>query len=241
VSQTVSRNDPCPCGSGLKFKRCCREALENPASVARHHNAVGSRIQAWASEHYGEQLAAAFEDVVGDHDGIVLGDGDLQMIGTWALTERELPDGGTIARRYAERAELDRDEQNVARRIADARLTLLRIDRVAPGRWIDAYDLTLGEHLAISSHDVSRSVESTCVIVGRLMAGPPAPTLWGPVAVLDRASGRRLSEILQRHVRSLELEHEPTGLVIAARSASREITALLAPALRESQPARRAA
>lgn len=26
MSETVGRNDPCPCGSGLKFKRCC--ALE---------------------------------------------------------------------------------------------------------------------------------------------------------------------------------------------------------------------
>lgn len=24
VSADVGRNDPCPCGSGVKFKRCCR-------------------------------------------------------------------------------------------------------------------------------------------------------------------------------------------------------------------------
>lgn len=23
MSQAVSRNDPCPCGSGIKYKRCC--------------------------------------------------------------------------------------------------------------------------------------------------------------------------------------------------------------------------
>jgi len=26
----VGRNDPCPCGSGRKFKRCCLVAIRNP-------------------------------------------------------------------------------------------------------------------------------------------------------------------------------------------------------------------
>ena len=145
---TVSRNERCPCGSGLKFKRCCQNALDNPGSIARQHSAVGSRIQDWASEQYGEQIAAAFEEIVDGADGIVLGDGDLQLIGTWALNER----------------------------IAASRLAPLRVDGVAPGKWIDAYDLALGEQVLISSHDASRSVKPGHMIVGRLMAGPPATT-----------------------------------------------------------------
>jgi hypothetical protein len=202
VVRAVSRNEPCPCGSGRKFKRCCQEAQDNPASIAQHHDAVGSKIQAWASEHYGEEIAAAFEDVVGGGEGIVLGDDDLHLIGTWALSERELSGGETIARRCARRADLSDRERDIARRIAGARLTLLRIDRVVPDRCIAAYDLTLGEQVIISSHDVSRSVRSADVIVGRLMAGPPAPTLWGPVAVLDHASRQQISELLQTRVRS---------------------------------------
>lgn len=237
MSRTVSRNASCPCGSGRKFKRCCQRALEHPATIARLHNAVGLRVQAWASEHYGDEVAAAFDEIVGGRDGIVLGDGDLQLIGTWALSERRLPGGGTIALRYAQRADLADDERDIAARIAAARLTLFRVDRVMPDRWIAAYDLTLGERVTISSHDVSRSVSSSSVIVGRLMAGPPAPTLWGPVAVVDRESGSRLSELLQAHVQSMDLEREPAPLAMAMRQASREITALLAPALRESQAA----
>lgn len=30
----VSRNDPCPCGSGLKFKRCCGKIEDEPIAVA---------------------------------------------------------------------------------------------------------------------------------------------------------------------------------------------------------------
>jgi hypothetical protein len=204
-------------------------------------NAVGSRIQAWAFERYGEQVAAAITAVVGDRDGVVLGDADLQLIGTWALSERDLPGGGTIAQRYASRGDISEQERDIASRIAAARLTLLRVDRVTPGRSIEVYDLTTGEQQPVSSHDVSRSVRPGYVIVGRLMAGPPSPTLWGPVAVLDRASGFALSELLHAHLRSLGMEHAPQGLEMATRAASREITALLAPALRSSQAERRAA
>jgi SWIM/SEC-C metal-binding protein len=31
VEPTAGRNDPCPCGSGAKYKKCC---LRNPAAVA---------------------------------------------------------------------------------------------------------------------------------------------------------------------------------------------------------------
>ena len=42
-SQKIGRNDPCPCGSGLKYKRCCMgkgkpEALDKATLYARKHN-----------------------------------------------------------------------------------------------------------------------------------------------------------------------------------------------------------
>ncbi len=73
------------------------------------------------------------------------------------------------------------------------------------------------------------------------MAGPPAPTLWGPVVVLDRASGPQLSELRRDSSRSLEVQREPAGLAIAPHAAAREITALLAASLRDTQAERPAA
>ena len=29
---TVGRNDPCPCGSGAKFKRCCGQPFTRPST-----------------------------------------------------------------------------------------------------------------------------------------------------------------------------------------------------------------
>jgi hypothetical protein len=89
--------------------------------------------------------------------------------------------------------------------------------------------------MIVSSHNVSRSVKPGDVIVARIMAGPPAPSLWGLVAFLDRHSGRKLQELLTARVQSLGLRDEPGSLAIAMQAASREITTLVAPAFRRPQ------
>src|SRR5512145_1779892 len=40
---TPGRNDPCPCGSGRKFKRCCGAASERPAAGASYTEADQAR------------------------------------------------------------------------------------------------------------------------------------------------------------------------------------------------------
>jgi hypothetical protein len=241
MSRALSRNAPCPCGSGRKFKRCCQEALDNPVLLARRHNAVGSRVRSWGLKHYGEQVSAAFQEIAGGRERLVLGDADVQLIETWALSDRELPGGGTIARRYALSEDISETERDIAKRIAAASLALLRVDGVTPGRWITMYDLTQGESADVSSHDVSLKVKPGYVLAGRLMNGPPAQTLWGPVAILDRGSGGELSGLLHARLRTLELEQKPDGLAIALQAASREITAALVPGIRRAGSARLAA
>lgn len=38
------RNAPCPCGSGLKYKRCCLAAESRERETARFDDAAGKRI-----------------------------------------------------------------------------------------------------------------------------------------------------------------------------------------------------
>ena len=171
----MPRNAPCPCGSGRKFKRCCAGTLDDPAAISRKHDQVGTRIQAWAFEHYDAEAQAAVEEIMAGREDAVLGAVDLQLVASWVFNDRELPGGGTAAQRYAVRQDLQPDERDMAARIAAARLGLLRVLRVMPGRWIELYDLTGGDDLVrVISHDVSRSAHPDAVLVGRLMDGPPA-------------------------------------------------------------------
>jgi hypothetical protein len=156
----------------------------------------------------------------------------VQLIASSMLNDCQLPDGGTAAERYAQRHDLAVSERDVARRIAAARLGLLRVVRLLPGRWIELHDLAVGGELVRAiSHGVSRSVRPHDVLVARLMDGPPAPALWGPVGFLTRESGRELRQLLDPYVDALDRGEAADGLAAAMQAASREITIMLARAL----------
>jgi hypothetical protein len=242
VMSETSRNAPCPCGSGRKFKRCCAEAFENPAAISRKHDKVGARIQEWAGEHHDAEIQAALEEIIAGREDLVLSHVDVQLIGSWLYNDRELADGGTAAQRYAARQDLDPDDRDIAARIAAARLALLRVARAMPGRWIELRDLTGGHDLVrVVSHDVSRSARPGAVIVGRMMDGPPALTLWGPVGFLNRETSRELDDLLKPYTDSLGLRAQPTEISAAMQAASREILVMLPPALRHTSPRQQAA
>ena len=232
VMSARSRNALCPCGSGREFKRCCADALEHAKRVAQEHDAVGRRIQAWAFEHHGDVMRDAFDEITGGYGGRVLGDLDLQLIASWMLIDRQLPGGGTPVECYAHRDDLPAGERDVARRIAAARFGLLRVVRAMPGRWIELHDLAVGgEVVRAVSHDVSRSARPHDLLVGRLMKGPPAPSLWGQVGFLTRQSGRELRELLDTYTDALGPGDATGGFATVMHAASREITVMLAPAL----------
>jgi hypothetical protein len=211
--------------------------------MARDHDAVGERIQAWAFQHYREDMRAALLEITESREGLVIGDADLALIACWTLNDRELAVGGTPSQRYAEHEDLDSGERDVATRIAAARLGLLRVLGVMPGRWIEVENLANvdGARVRAMSHDVSRSARVGDVLVGRLMDGPPGRSLWGPVGFLDRETGRDLRDLLADYVTSLGLSDEPDGVAQAMQAGSRDITVLLAPGLRKRRLSRRAA
>ena len=142
-----------------------------------------------------------------------------------------MPGGDTLAQRYAQRPNLPVDESDVARRIAAARLTLLRVASVHPGYRIEVDDVTSGGHALVASDEVSRTVRQHDVLVARVMEGPPAPSLWGPLTRLTREIGRELLDLIEARIESFCLHNEPDGLATAMHLAVLEITTLLAPGL----------
>ena len=86
----------------------------------------------------------ASDEITSGYTDRVLGDVDVQLIASWMLIDRRLPDGGTPVERYAQRDDLPPGERDVARRMAAARLGLLRVVRVLPGRWVELHDLAIG-------------------------------------------------------------------------------------------------
>ena len=80
----VGRNDPCPCGSGLKFKKCCLGKSQAGSSRSDdERTAVGTTLD-WLKANYAEEVdETVLLDYFGDPD-----DEELDAIG-------DLPDGLT--------------------------------------------------------------------------------------------------------------------------------------------------
>jgi len=80
----VGRNDPCPCGSGLKYKKCCLgKSMAGSSRSGDERTAVDTALD-WLKANYAEELdEAVLLDYFGDP-----GDEELDAIG-------DLPDGVT--------------------------------------------------------------------------------------------------------------------------------------------------
>jgi hypothetical protein len=56
----VGRNDPCPCGSGAKFKRCCLDRLDAVAREVGRLETLVDELGQWARRHHRQEYEAAF-------------------------------------------------------------------------------------------------------------------------------------------------------------------------------------
>ena len=75
MGKKISRNDPCPCGSGKKYKLCCMDKAlaESPDVLWSMLRGVNDRLAnqlfQFAAEHYGEQaLMDAWDEFAGYDD-----------------------------------------------------------------------------------------------------------------------------------------------------------------------------
>ncbi|MFI4990697.1 MAG: SEC-C domain-containing protein [Solirubrobacterales bacterium] len=192
---SVSRNSPCPCGSGLKYKRCCLAVAERAKQGSRLDDEVGQRIQDWASRELSDEIGAALEQFAGRER--VMTDTDVQLFTTWFHNDRELRCGGTPAERYAARSELPVDERAIASRIAAACLRIHRVLAVEPGVSLLLEDVVGGGRVEVRSENVSRDAVRWDMLIGRVMDGDP-PTLWGPARLLEPADEPGLIAELER-------------------------------------------
>ena len=64
----VGRNDPCPCGSGKKFKKCCARETAEPTTEDSKNGAI-SRALAWLSSRHAKAFKTALTAAINDELG----------------------------------------------------------------------------------------------------------------------------------------------------------------------------
>ncbi len=196
----VGRNDPCPCGSGRKFKRCCgaRTAEPEVSELDLSHELV-SRVVAFALRAGdGAQARAAaslfggqeFDDIPPEEALPLLPSADCgDVFLAWLVLDRRPPGGGTFTESFlAKRGrKLDSRERAVLERVSGSHLGLYRLEGWSGERedsCIRLRDLVSQEELPLAPSAAVVPLETDTTFLGRIVDLDGVPRLLSPCLIV---------------------------------------------------------
>ena len=183
---TLSRNAPCPCGSGRKYKHCCLDRREEPTTelgrLARQllaeEDDAHRAIFDWMKRRFGRDWATPPLDVV--LLGEEVDDANSQILVPW-LAHLFPFDGATPAARYA--AERGPKLMESERRAIDthgaAYLSLWEVRRIEPGVGMELFDLLTRQTRFVHDVAASRTMEVWTVILAAIAVYPQVCVFCG--------------------------------------------------------------
>lgn len=188
----VGRNDPCPCGSGRKYKRCClvagAEALRLADRLEGRIDELGEQVR---QEHWSAWLAA-FERNIGPlpRPGVVQAE-DVAWLDAWLVCHAPVVEG---------RTPLDASERASA---ADAHLAASAIDAWwvrGCGQSLAATHWRFEEPLTLHSRyePFGELCEGALLVARGVHAGPGHVALVGRPVVVDDEAVDDLLALLHR-------------------------------------------
>jgi len=151
----VGRNDPCPCGSGRKFKRCCLGKIPPELSISNDEGTAVGTALAWLKTNYQEEVDEAIIEYFfgGPDDEELDAIGDLPLttgvdinIGEWLLADAYLDIGGKRIRALdlvlgPSGPLLPAGGKEWLRAIGEQSLSLYEVQSVVPGEGFELKDL----------------------------------------------------------------------------------------------------
>lgn len=181
----IGRNDPCPCGSGRKYKKCCLEKHEAAWRVDERQRQVRAsvvdRLLAFIDEPEFEQdhaLAASLFwadrlDLLDPSDARSLLSGPDSSISynSWFLFDFDLDDGRTAADLFGEEqgSDLDPDERAFLDRLRQSFISLYQIERVDPDVGLALIDLWTGARVFVHEMLVTQTVVQWDLLGARIV------------------------------------------------------------------------
>ena len=190
LSGMPSRNEPCPCGSDRKFKRCCLERLELVARELRARDELVDDVVAWLRAEHEETFCEAVGETAWIR--VLSGATGRSMSHVWALNDYVPEDGSLpLMARYAERPQLTPRARAMARGLAEARLEVYRVGSTVPGLWLELEPLRDGVPVRLGWQDGFERVQIGEIVVTRVVHGTTMPTPWGLGACFPADSERR--------------------------------------------------
>ncbi|MFQ6107349.1 MAG: SEC-C metal-binding domain-containing protein [Thermoplasmata archaeon] len=183
MSRKLGRNDPCPCGSGKKYKKCCLRIGTHPSPHRLLDIAAG-----WILGQ--PDLEEEFECVLSEYsDGDALTEMGVSNILDAFIFDHGLPDGRTPFSRYLHQAQLSPEDRSALRELEDSVFSIFEVLEIYQGQGIKMRDLVSNRDHFVSERKGTYHVNVGSVILCRIAKfGPrhiiltPAPAVFPPQA-----------------------------------------------------------
>ena len=189
------RNDPCPCGSGKKYKQCCLKAEQAQPEdeflwrrIRRAIEGSPMRMLEFGSGHFGrEALQEAWDDFMpywkdDEEEPFTMDTPHMPVFMPWFFYEwlpdpddtavkREALDGRTVGRTYLDKKgrQLDPLLARYIEQCCANPFSFYDILSVRPGVGFTARDIFTGEELEVTEHSGSRQSLAGDILFGKLV------------------------------------------------------------------------
>lgn len=228
----IGRNDPCPCGSGRKFKKCCLDKQSSTSSsgelawrrIRRELEGLSGRMLRFAAATYGHEAVheAWREFMLWDEDEAEFDDESPHaavflpwMLHHWSPNPDETDVADTRLHQVAPtRAYLERKGRQLSSLIReylqsclDQPFSFYEVEHVEPGRGMALRDLLTDEHHDVYERGASQSVAVHEVIYAQL-ASVDGITLIEALCPVSLSPGDKVPVItLRERMRRNEADH----------------------------------
>lgn len=174
----VGRNDPCPCGSGKKYKKCCLSA--SFAETGREESIRGQVIQdllRFLKRNFSDRMDEAshifWEEFSPEEhlDEETLGVAEINFF-EWLVHDYVMDEenGKTLIDLYMEsNRRLTADEHRVLNMMKSSVMSFYEVQEVFPERGLLIKDLLLGGEYDVREKMATRSVRKWDIFAGRLL------------------------------------------------------------------------
>ena len=214
--QQVGRNDPCPCGSGKKYKRCClaRDKSKTPTEESIRSRVVEDLL-AFADESFGDAMPEALDFFWDDFD---IGEQCTPELATaieinsaeWLVHDWRPDEDSdkTLIEHYASsRKGLRERERAVLKKMNEAVLSLYEVQEVYRGEGLLLRDLLTDEEYRVEEMMATESLNKWDIFAARLLHIDGKYIMSGAAYGYPRLEKEALLKHLKRSFRYFRKEH----------------------------------
>ncbi|MGC8506052.1 MAG: YecA family protein [Thermoplasmata archaeon] len=141
IYRKVGRNDPCPCGSGKKFKNCCLPIITERKKMQPVEDRIRAFLKKYEDSHEDEFSAAMKAFNFGDR---IVTDDDMERVMDWIFHDYIVPDrNATVAESALNQygSTLTEDERSILKQWSRSCFNLYTVTSVKRGVGYDVEDM----------------------------------------------------------------------------------------------------